>query len=140
MNPEERPRDDLSGLCLRSDSFSFASILGQTSSRRLRILPAMTTPIRAIIFDMDGLMIDSETLYWAAGRTVAARYGKTVQNGTLGRMMGRKPIESMRVFATEVGLSADPAALLAERDSIVFEQLKQSVTPMPGLMDVLPAL
>jgi len=100
----------------------------------------MPTPIRAIIFDMDGLMIDSETLYWAAGRAVAGRYGKTVQDETLGRMMGRKPIESMRVFATEVGLSADPAALLAERDAMVFEQLKQSVTPMPGLMDVLPAL
>src|SRR3954470_3239927 len=110
MNPEERPQDDLIGPCRRSDSCSFVSIRGQTSSGRRRILPAMPTPIRAIIFDMDGLMIDSETLYWAAGRTVAARYGKTVQDGTLGRMMGRKPIESMRVFATEVGLTADPGA------------------------------
>jgi HAD superfamily hydrolase (TIGR01509 family) len=63
-----------------------------------------------------------------------------VQDGTLGRMMGRKPIESMQVFATEVGLAADPAELLAERDSMVFEQLQQSVTPMPGLMEVLPEL
>src|SRR3954451_5400694 len=96
------------------------------------------TPIRAIIFDMDGLMIDSESLYWAAGRKVAGRYGKTVQDGTLGRMMGRKPIESMQVFAAEAGITADPAELLAERDAMVFAQLQQSVMPMPGLIEVLP--
>ena len=43
--------------------------------------------IRAIIFDMDGLMIDTETLYWAAGREVARRYGKEVRDATLGRMI-----------------------------------------------------
>jgi beta-phosphoglucomutase-like phosphatase (HAD superfamily) len=40
--------------------------------------------IRAVIFDMDGLMIDTESLYWAAGREVARRYGKEVADATLG--------------------------------------------------------
>src|SRR4051794_23670395 len=93
--------------------------------------------IRAIIFDMDGLMIDSESLYWAAGREVARRYGKTVQDQTLGRMMGRSPIDSMRVFATELGIDRPWAELLEERDVMVYEAMQRGVTAMPGLLDVL---
>jgi HAD superfamily hydrolase (TIGR01509 family) len=93
--------------------------------------------IRAIIFDMDGLMTDTESLYWAAGREVARRYGKEVRDATLGRMMGRSPIDSMRVFATEVGIDRDYAALLEERDVMVFRQMQAGVTPMPGLLEVL---
>ncbi|MDB5294556.1 MAG: HAD-superfamily hydrolase, subfamily variant 3, partial [Phycisphaerales bacterium] len=55
--------------------------------------------LRAVIFDMDGLMIDSERVYWAAGRAVAARRGVAVADATLGRMMGRSPVDSMTVFA-----------------------------------------
>ena len=96
--------------------------------------------IRAINFDMDGLMIDTESLYWAAGGGVARRYGKQVQDATLGRMMGRSPIDSMRVFATELGIEQDYASLLEERDVIVFRQMQAGVTPMPGLLEVLVQL
>jgi HAD superfamily hydrolase (TIGR01509 family) len=93
-----------------------------------------------IIFDMDGLMIDSESVYWAAGRKVAGRFGKTVQNQTLGRMMGRSPIDSMRVFAEELGLSEPHHVLLEMRDSMVRDTLQIGVTAMPGLFEVLPRL
>jgi HAD superfamily hydrolase (TIGR01509 family) len=95
---------------------------------------------RAIIFDMDGLMIDTESLYWAAGREVAGRYGKQVQDATLGRMMGRSPIDSMRVFAMELGIDQDYASLLEERDVMVFRQMQTGVAPMPGLLEVLVQL
>ena len=68
--------------------------------------PAKT--LSAVIFDMDGLMIDSESLYWAAGREVARRYGTMVKDQTLGRMMGRSPVDSMRVFGEELQLSESP--------------------------------
>ncbi|HEX8911569.1 MAG TPA: HAD family phosphatase [Humisphaera sp.] len=97
-------------------------------------------PIRAVIFDMDGLMIDSERVYWQAGREVAARRGKAVLDETLGRMMGRSPIDSMTVFATETGIAEDPAALLAERDERVLQIINEGVTPMPGLFEALGQL
>ncbi len=89
---------------------------------------------------MDGLMIDSESVYWAAGRKVAALYGKTVADATLGRMMGRKPIESLQVFAAEVGLDASPEELLTLRDDLAFESLSKRVPMMPGLPEVLAGL
>jgi len=97
-------------------------------------------PIEAVIFDMDGLMIDSERVYWQAGRELAKRYGKTVLDATLGRMMGRSPVDSMTVFATETGIAVDPATLLEQRDATVYDILRVSATPMPGLFDTLQRL
>jgi HAD superfamily hydrolase (TIGR01509 family) len=92
---------------------------------------------RAIVFDMDGLMIDSESVYWAAGRRIAARYGKTVKDETLGRMMGRSPLESVRLFAEELGLTEPPQALLEAREAMVIETLRLGVPMMPGLPEFL---
>ena len=68
--------------------------------------------LRAVIFDMDGLMIDSESAYWEAGRRIARSFGKEVTEKTLGNMMGPKPIESMMIFAADLGLTVSPQELL----------------------------
>lgn len=97
-------------------------------------------PIEAVIFDMDGLMIDSERVYWTAGRELAGRYGKSVQDATLGRMMGRSPIDSITVYASETGIDIDPATLLEQRDARVLQILQESAAPMPGLFEALDRL
>jgi HAD superfamily hydrolase (TIGR01509 family) len=96
--------------------------------------------MRAIVLDMDGLMIDSERIYWDAGRYIARQYGKEVSDQTLGRMMGRKPLESLTVFARELGIPKPPEVLLEAREARVITALEAGVEPMPGLMDVLPVL
>lgn len=94
----------------------------------------------AVIFDMDGLLIDSEKVYWEAGRQIARMYGKEVSDATLGRMMGRKPLESIELFARELGIEESPRVLLERREKQVVEVLEGGIDPMPGLFEVLPAL
>jgi len=96
--------------------------------------------VRAVIFDMDGLMIDSESAYWEAGRRIARSFGKEVTDKTLGNMMGRKPIESMTIYAADLGLTVSPQELLERRDTEVFETLRRHVKAMPGLLPTLDAL
>lgn len=93
--------------------------------------------MRAIVFDMDGLMIDSETVYWAVGRELAREFGKEVSDQTLGKMMGRSPIKSVEIYAQDLGLSQSPRELLAMREARVKQALERGVEPMPGLFDVL---
>lgn len=93
-----------------------------------------------MIFDMDGLMIDSESAYWEAGRRIARSFGKEVTDKTLGNMMGRKPIESMTIYAADLGLTVSPQELLERRDTEVFETLRRHVKAMPGLLPTLDAL
>jgi HAD superfamily hydrolase (TIGR01509 family) len=102
--------------------------------------PLSSQTMRAIVFDMDGLMIDSERIYWDAGRQIAREHGKEVSDQTLGRMMGRKPLESLTVFATELGIPDRPEDLLEAREARVVSVLEAGVEPMSGLMDVLPVL
>jgi len=93
--------------------------------------------MRAIIFDMDGLMIDSEKIYWSVGRQLARSFGKEVKDETLGRMMGRKPLDSVSLFAQELGLTESPEKLHAMREEAVKRELEKGVDPMPGLREVL---
>ena len=96
--------------------------------------------MRAVVFDMDGLMIDSEKIYWAVGRQMAKEFGKSVSDETLGRMMGRAPLESAAVFAQEVGLSLSPREVLDEREARVAVVMQGGVEPMPGLFEALDRL
>jgi HAD superfamily hydrolase (TIGR01509 family) len=96
--------------------------------------------VQAVLFDMDGLMIDSEKYYWAAHRQIAAEHGKTVSDQTLGRMMGRSPIDSASVFAAETGVALPPDEILAQRDRLVLAMMRQRVDPMPHLMEALHML
>lgn len=95
--------------------------------------------IKALIFDMDGLMIDSERLYFQTEREMARKFNRTVEDKTLWKMMGRNPIESMEIFVREVGLSVSSEEALGMRNLIMRNKLKTDLKPMPGLHHILDA-
>jgi len=86
---------------------------------------------------MDGLMIDSERLYFQAEREIAKRYGKNVKDEILWKMMGRNPVESMTFFVEELRLPLSPIDALNMRNRIMREKLKTELKPMPGLTHIL---
>jgi HAD superfamily hydrolase (TIGR01509 family) len=95
--------------------------------------------IGALIFDMDGLMVDTERLYIESEHTLAERYGKELSDATIARMMGRKPIEAVSIFVQDLGIPADPASVLAERDVLMERAMRHDLAPMPGLFSLLDA-
>ncbi|MDQ7823544.1 MAG: HAD family phosphatase [Candidatus Eremiobacteraeota bacterium] len=97
----------------------------------------MQKNIRALIFDMDGLMIDSERLYFQTERELARSFGHAVQDGTLWDMMGRSPVESMGVFARDLGIGVPPEELAAMREQRMAENLKHDTKPMKGLHEII---
>ncbi|MDD8025759.1 MAG: HAD family phosphatase [Acidobacteriota bacterium] len=92
---------------------------------------------RALVFDMDGLMIDSERLYVAAEREIAASFGRTVSDETLGKMMGRKPVESLEIYVREAGLPISAEEAFEIRSGIMRRKLGEDLRPMPGLDRIL---
>lgn len=93
--------------------------------------------MKALIFDMDGLMVDTETLYFEAEKELARRFDREVKEETLARMMGRKPLESLAIFARELDLSLPPEKLLEMRTEIMRQRLRQNLRPMPGLYTIV---
>jgi len=93
----------------------------------------------ALIFDMDGLMIDSERLYWEVEKGIARQFGKEVREETLWKMMGRRPIEGMRIFVQDLGLPLTGERVLEMRDELMREKYRNESEPMPGLIHILDA-
>jgi len=89
---------------------------------------------------MDGLMIDSEKIYWAVGREMAREFGKTLSDETLGDMMGRAPLESVALYRQALGLSQSPQELLEMREARVERAMQAGIEPMAGLYETLDAL
>jgi len=96
--------------------------------------------VKAVIFDMDGLMIDTERLYFEVERIMARKFGKEVKDETLWKMMGRKPLEAITVFAEDLELDISPKKLLEIRDELFVKKLVNEVEPMSGLFDILNIL
>jgi HAD superfamily hydrolase (TIGR01509 family) len=93
---------------------------------------------QAIIFDMDGLMVDTEPLYWEVARQLAMAHGTSVADRTLRQMMGRSRIDSMRIFASDCNIKSCTAEeLLVEREKLMLQRYAQGVEPMSGLHDIL---
>jgi beta-phosphoglucomutase-like phosphatase (HAD superfamily) len=100
--------------------------------------PPRTRPA-ALVFDMDGLMIDSERLYFAAEREMAAAFGKEIRDEQLWPLMGRKPIESLRLLREILQVEPSPEDLFAWRNRLMLEKMSNDLGAMPGLYEILHA-
>lgn len=93
--------------------------------------------MKGIIFDMDGLMVDTERLYFEAERGIAKKFGKTVEDETLWKMMGRSPLEAVRIYIDDLDLSITPEELLEIRDTVMTQKYQEDLEPMTGLFEII---
>ncbi len=96
--------------------------------------------IAAVIFDMDGLMFDTESLFSIVQTDIALKHGKVFTLEIQNKMMGRKPLDAIKVMLEELGIDADPVIVAQERDGKYLELLKIQSQPMPGLFEFLDFL
>ena len=95
---------------------------------------------QAIIFDMDGLMVDSEKLYRKAEDALAAKHKKKVTQPTIDKMMGRKAEEAMQIFCDDLDLKGDIHGYIDEIESMMTAALDAGIDAMPGLFSLLDFL
>lgn len=93
--------------------------------------------IRALIFDMDGLLVDSEPLAALALDRFLAEHGHAVRAGTLERMLGRRLPDAIVVLAETYGLAVPLPELEATYDRLRLAALRGNLRPMPGAAALL---
>lgn len=97
--------------------------------------------IKAIIFDMDGLIVNTETLYSKAVQKVIGKREKQYTFKVKRQMMGRTGIEAMRILKDKLGLKKSAEEILKEREKIYGRILSQTkIKPFPGTLELLKLL
>src|SRR5258705_3213345 len=98
------------------------------------------SPPRAVVFDLDGLMFNTEELYQEVGTELLRRRGYVFTQELLDQMMGRPSHVALQLMIDSHTLQATVEELLAETDVIFPEILRTRLAPMPGLVELLDAL
>lgn len=96
-------------------------------------------PATHVLWDMDGVLLDTERLYTAATRQVVARYGKTYDWSLKAQMMGRPALDAARHLVAALELPLSPEAYLRESWAIL-EDLMPTAGVMPGARALTDAL
>ena len=97
----------------------------------------MHPPIRAVVFDMDGLMFNTEVVFNATGTELLRRRGKTPHPELFRRMMGRRAPEAFAVMIELMELNETFEELQVESEAIFESLLNDILAPMPGLLTLL---
>jgi HAD superfamily hydrolase (TIGR01509 family) len=96
--------------------------------------------IKAIVFDLDGLLFDTEFLFFRVASEMLRDRGKVFTVEIMRAMIGRQPAESGRAFQTMSGLEDRPEDLMAEAKARFESLIDTAVQPMPGLFALLAHL
>ncbi len=96
--------------------------------------------IKAVLFDMDGLMFDTESAYTLVQENMSTRRGKTFTMDVKTPLMGKRAGDVMSLLNEYWGRNEDIDTLLKEQDSELIELYKLHVEKMSGLDDILSFL
>ena len=96
--------------------------------------------LRAVVFDLDGLMFNTEELYREVGTETLRRRGKTLDTDLLDAMMGRRPAQALAIMIEWHDLDTTVDELAAESKEIFVPILDNKLALMPGMSELLTAL
>lgn len=100
----------------------------------------MTRSFRAVVFDLDGLIFDTEALFHrVAGEMLEAR-GKRFTAEIMAAMIGRRAVDAGETFRRMAGLDEPADALMAEARRRFMAEVDSAVHPTPGLIALLNRL
>ncbi|EFW99255.1 HAD superfamily hydrolase [Grosmannia clavigera kw1407] len=97
-------------------------------------------PVRACLFDMDGLLIDTEDIYTLCINTILARYGRPDMPWSIkAKMQGRPMPQANAVFMSWAQLPISQEQFRQE-NSVLQADKFPSTQPLPGVVDLLRCL
>ena len=90
----------------------------------------MYKSITHVIYDMDGLLLDTESLHERVNSEVAQRYGKTFTTEAKIAIAGRPTLDSAKVLVDLLQLPLSASEYIVERNELLY--------PLYGTAQVLP--
>jgi HAD superfamily hydrolase (TIGR01509 family) len=102
-----------------------------------RIRPEPRYPIRAVIFDLDGTLLDTEENYYEADRRVLAAHGIPFSKEDKRRYIGGGSRDMMVDVQRRFDLQATPDELVASKNVLYLEIARETTTLYPKMARLL---
>jgi HAD superfamily hydrolase (TIGR01509 family) len=96
--------------------------------------------VDAVIFDLDGVLIDSESVWDAARRSVVADNGGTWTETATRAMQGMSSSEWSRYLHDELGVSLDPDEISRQVVERMLAAYEREVPLLPGAVEAVTRL
>ncbi len=97
--------------------------------------------VRAVVFDLDGVLVDSEHVNVSSARDAFALHGVRLPEDAGARIVGRHPADYVLEFAREAGLDARQVESLRRfQDGLYRERWATGVRLVEGAPEVLASL
>lgn len=92
----------------------------------------------AVIWDMDGVLLDTEPIYLSVESAIVSRYGKNIET-VLPQLLGRRALEAATITVNDLALPLTVEAYLEERNAELLKRMP-ACTTLPGIPDVVAHL
>jgi HAD superfamily hydrolase (TIGR01509 family) len=94
----------------------------------------------AVIFDLDGVLVDSETVWDDARRELVERRGGTWRDDAQQAMMGMSSVEWSRYMRDELGVPMPPDAISVAVVANLEERYRERLPLIPGAREAVMRL
>ena len=92
--------------------------------------------ITHVLFDMDGLLLDTEVLYTKAQQKILEPLGLKFTPQVKSMMMGRKALEAAEIMVKHYNIDLDPAKFIEDRN-VILSEMFPDCDLMPGVLRLL---
>jgi len=96
--------------------------------------------IKAVIFDMDGVIVDSEPMHIEAEKRILLRYGVKISTDELRTYTGTTAEFEFTDLIRKYNLNTTVDRLFREKETLLFELLERKTRPTKGVVKLLRSL
>ena len=97
-------------------------------------------PYRAVVFDMDGVLVDSEPAFFDAVNQVLAEEGRSIDWERYQRLLGTSVAVTWREIIAMLGMRGDAHDYVRRYEDVLLDCLRRPRPPLPGVIALLDEL
>ena len=95
----------------------------------------MNQKISCLIYDMDGLLLDTEGIYTEVTQDIVGEFGKVFDWSVKKTIIGRPASQAAKIIVESLDLPITPQDYLDSRKDVLIEKFKNT-QPMPGAKEM----
>jgi len=96
--------------------------------------------LKAVLFDLDGVLVDSERFSSEAAKAVLGEYGIVQTPAEKKLVFGRRSVDNFRRAIEARGLELDPDALVSKMNASFAGLIRGRLMPLPGAIELVTHL